>query len=98
VCRRDRTKAPAPARREFVASEEALAAFSEAYLQANDLRWTARELHLARGAFHTELAVPLEAHGPCHVRVFLEGEGDYALGAADVLVRPYRVAEAASSR
>jgi hypothetical protein len=33
------------------------------------------------------LEVPHEARGPCHLRVFVEGREDFALGSADVEVR-----------
>ena len=37
-----------------------------------------------QGTFQTVLDVPQEAHGPCHVRVFVAGDGEFGLGAADV--------------
>ena len=39
------------------------------------------------GAFETDLKVPAECHGHCFVRVFVEGQEGYALGAAPVFVR-----------
>ena len=38
------------------------------------------------GRFTAELEVPRQASGTCHVRVFIEGPGDFAMGAADVKI------------
>jgi hypothetical protein len=97
VCRRDRMKSKPSPRREFDASHQALSAFDEAYLQANDRCWSSRRLQLEGGPFRTDLLVPLEAHGHCHVRVFLQAKRGFGLGATGVFVRRPRLAEATPS-
>ena len=34
------------------------------------------------------MAVPADASGECHVRVFVQGEEEFAVGAADVTIEP----------
>jgi hypothetical protein len=86
VCRRDRLTFDPPGRREFVRTSEALSALTPVYRKANDGRWTWESARVEGGRLETELLVPEDAHGPCHVRVFVQGENDYAIGAAEVNV------------
>jgi hypothetical protein len=84
VCRRDRlTFEPSP-RREFIRANAALTAQSQVYRKANDRRWAWQSTRVSGGRFQTQLDVPDDARGPCHVRVFVQGENEYAIGAADV--------------
>jgi hypothetical protein len=89
ICRRDRlTFDPAP-RREFVRTHAALTALSQVYRKANDRRWAWKSVEIREGRLQTKLKVPSEAHGPCHVRVFVQGQNGFAIGASDVnVVRP----------
>jgi hypothetical protein len=87
VCRRDRLKFAAPLREQFRDSDDALVQFSEVYQQANDQSWAALAIDVEAGPFRTRLQVPAEARGPCHVRVYVEGNGNFAIGAADVFIR-----------
>jgi hypothetical protein len=82
--RRDRLTFQPPRRERFDARE--LDTYAEVYRRANDPRWTAGETKLPAGPFATRLAIPLEAHGLCHVRVFIEGADGCAAGAADVRI------------
>lgn len=86
VARRDRLTFIPPRRSEYPASPEALAKFQDTYDRANDQRLTSVDIPLAAGPFSVELDVPGEAEGACHVRAYVEGAGDFALGAADVTI------------
>ena len=96
VCRRDVLKTQFAARDRFDPSNAALARLQETYLQANDPVWCRKEVELrATGADTADsvrvqgtLAVPKEARGAAHVRVFVEGESGYAAGAANLFIRP----------
>lgn len=88
VCRRDRQKAPAPKRRTFDPSNESLRAYDVVYQQANDRSWQSRLYAFDGGDFETELSVPWECRGACVVRVFVEGQDSFALGAQSVYVSP----------
>lgn len=85
VCRRDRLTFRPPARAK--SGDEAFARLDDIYQRANNQRWTTQSLDIAAGEFGTTIHIPGECHGPCHVRVFVEGEESFALGAADVYVR-----------
>jgi hypothetical protein len=87
VCRRDCLTFDPPSRSEFSQQPEALDQLQQVYLRANDHRFGEHLLDIAPGSYDAELPIPIDAHGPCHVRVFVEGQGRYALGAADVYVR-----------
>jgi hypothetical protein len=97
VCRRDVLKTDPPVRDRFDSSNAALARLQETYLQANDRVWCRQEvdLRIKSGvdaanvvSMHGTLAVPKEARGAAHVRVFVEGDSSYAAGAANLFIRP----------
>jgi hypothetical protein len=88
--RRDRLTFQPPRRGEF--DPRGLGDYGEVYRRANEPRLAVRRIELAAGSHATELEVPPEARGACHVRVFVEGEAGCAAGAADVLI------EAAAAR
>ena len=91
VCRRDRLTFRPPIRREFDDSPAGLALLNEIYRKANDGRWATETTQVCGGRFQTDIEVPEESRGACHVRVFVQGERDYAIGTADVYVgRPNR--------
>ena len=87
VCRRDRMRVPASTRRQFRPTHEFLTSFNDAYRQANDPVWIAQPFSSAGADFEIVIDVPSEARGPCHLRAFLAGENDFAVGARDVFVR-----------
>lgn len=92
VCRRDRLTFKPPRRQKFDANERGLQAMQETYVKANDTRWSAQSQRIEGGKFAAELPIPKDAIGPSHVRVYVQGENDFAMGAADVyLRRPERV-------
>ncbi|MEE8452800.1 MAG: C25 family cysteine peptidase [Thermoguttaceae bacterium] len=86
VVRRDRFTFSPPRRREYPQTSGTLAEFQEIYQRANDRRLTSVEVPVAAGPFAVELETPDNARGTCHVRVFVEGADDFALGAADVVI------------
>lgn len=64
------------------------------YAQANDLRIAHARTMVVGGKLICELPISSDAWGPCHVRVYVEGQSDFALGATDVNIRPLRAAAA----
>lgn len=87
ICRRDRLKNRFVARPQYDASDEALADYTAVYAQANDRQWTTATFECQSGAFETTIQIPSECHGACNVRVFVEGEGGFGLGAAELFVQ-----------
>jgi hypothetical protein len=103
VCRRDVLKADLPARERFDPSNAGLASLQETYLRANDSVWSRRELELRslppeEEPLSLSLPVPKEARGAAHVRVFIQGERDYAAGAASVFIRKPAAKEPVADR
>ena len=87
VVRRDRLTFEPPRRGTF--DPQALGDYAEVYRRANEPRLVATRLRRVEGPFRAQLDVPADARGACHVRVFVQGAGDCAAGAADVrLVGP----------
>ncbi len=87
ACRRDRLTTEAPRRTQWHVDPTALEAMNETYALANDQRWTARRVDIRPGAFVVELKVPAHAEGSCHIRIFVEGDEHFALGAAPVFIQ-----------
>jgi hypothetical protein len=87
VCRRDRTTFRPPSRLSFDPSDEVLAGYNDIYERANDHRYVAETFAIEPGTFRVQIHVGDNSLGPCHVRVFVEGRDQHALGAADVYVR-----------
>jgi hypothetical protein len=88
VTRRDRLRFAPPARATYDPSQESLAEYQRVYQQANDPCWTSQQVRVSGGQFKTTLDVPADARGPCHVRVFVQGQSGFASGAADVQISP----------
>jgi hypothetical protein len=93
VCRRDRTTFRPPSRPAFDLKDEVLAGYDDVYRRVNDHRYAAETFAVEPGTFRLRIHVPDDTLGPCHVRVFVEGRGRHALGAADVYVRRRKAAE-----
>lgn len=94
ACRRDRLTSDVPRRTQLHLDHSALAAMNDAYALANDQRWTGRRVDIQPGAFVVELNVPSHATGAGHVRVFVEGEDRFALGAAPIFIQAPQVDDA----
>jgi hypothetical protein len=84
--RRDRLAFRPPRRGGF--DPRLLGEYSETYARANEPRLSHAALDFTAGEFTTELVVPMDARGPCHVRVFIEGAAACAAGASDLIVAP----------
>lgn len=86
VVRRDRLTFKPPAREQYREQPGDAAAYDEVYRRANDQCLASKRTTVVAGAWSETLEVPADAHGPCHVRVYVEGADDFALGHADVKV------------
>ncbi len=86
VVRRDRFTFKPPIRGVYPKTSEGLAEFQSIYIRANDRRLTSTDVTIRNGRFSITLEVPPEANGPCHVRLFVEGVKDFAVGAADLQI------------
>jgi hypothetical protein len=82
VCERDQMRTDPPPRHRYENTPAQLNAFNSTYLEANNHCWCVRRVSVNAGEFLTALKIPLDARGPCHVRVFVEDESGqtYALG------------------
>ena len=87
VCRRDRTTTAPQRRLRLDLSEENLQKMNETYRAVNDDRWTHFASPVKQGRFRFSLPIPSAAHGPSHVRVFVHGREEHALGATDIYIR-----------
>ncbi len=87
VVRRDRLTFKPESRGDYRASPETSAAYQETYARANDARLCWQVVPVENGRFTAELETPLHAWGDCHVRVFVQGQRDFAANAADIRVR-----------
>ncbi len=91
ICRRDRLTFKPTGRPKFVASDAALNKLQHTYQRANDPRFSSHTIDLTGGKFATTIDVPVECLGHCHVRVYVKGSSDFAIGAKDVYVRAPQV-------
>jgi len=87
VCRRDRTTFTPPVRRQYDPSDESLTEYTNVYERANDRCWASTSANTKAENFETELHIPEEAYGPCHIRVFVDGTDNYAMGSTAVFVK-----------
>jgi hypothetical protein len=60
--------------------------FESVYRRANDGRLAHVEVQVTGGRLHAELPVPDDARGNCQVRVFVEGQSDFAQATATVAI------------
>ena len=77
---------PSPARRSFEGTSST--EYMDTYRRANEPRWVTTQVKLDRGQTVARFSVPAEARGPCHVRVFISGNDNCAVGAADLRIDP----------
>ena len=96
VCRRDCHKTPPPVRERFDPTDKGLAALHDTYVQSLDRCWGRWALDLPAGRFGTEITIPTECRGPCHVRLLVAGDRAHALGSANLYVKPLPPERAAS--
>ena len=88
VCRRDQMKVAAPVRERFDPTDNGLAALHHVYQQANDRCWARWEVDLPGGKFATQITLPNECRGPCHVRLLVADGSSHGLGSANLYIRP----------
>lgn len=86
VLRRDRLRIRPPARVKYDDGAGSIEEFASTYRAANDPRLASRAAMVSAGPFEVSLAVPDSADGPCHVRMYVEGKADFAVGSKDVAV------------
>lgn len=87
VCRRDCQKTDVPLRERYDPTDKALAAYQPVYQQTLDRSWGRWSLVLPAGEFATEITVPTNARGPCHLRLAVGNQVSYAIGATNLYVR-----------
>ncbi len=88
VCRRDRMTFKPKPRPKFLMDKNWLNGLQKTYEKANNTVWEASRVPIQNGEFTARFDVPADARGPAHVRVYVRGTADFAMGATDVYVRP----------
>jgi len=86
VVRRDRLAFSPERREQYDDDPAALSIFQEVYRRANDRRLNWQQFDVKDGQFSGRLRVPEGADGDCHLRVYIEGNDDFASAAADVKI------------
>jgi Peptidase family C25 len=86
VVRRDRLAFKPPPRQKYGTSPEARAEFQRTYDRANDGCLASQRVTVAGGKLRASLAVPASAQGECHVRVFIAGREQCAIGCCNVRI------------
>lgn len=94
VCRRDCSKQEPPFRERFDPTDRALAAFQPVYEQSLDRCWARWALDLPEGDFATQVTLPENAHGPCHLRLIVANQKSQAIGATNLFLQPLNEATA----
>ena len=88
VVRRDRlTFRPSP-RGTYKNGAAAREEFEATYARANNAVLAAQAVRISGGKFHARLMVPATSSGPCHVRLFVQGAEDVAVGSTDITIEP----------
>lgn len=86
VVRRDRLTFKPEPRDDDWSSRESEEEYQRTYRAANETRLAMVRANVAAGRFQAQLVVPPQAAGACHVRVFVQGRGQFAAGAANVQI------------
>jgi len=86
VVRRDRLAFNPPSRQKYGTSPEARAEFQKTYDRANDACLVSQRVTVEGGKLRASLAVPASAKGDCHVRVFVAGREQCAIGCCNVRI------------
>lgn len=84
IVRRDRLTFRPEKRTDYVDDDDE---YQRTYAAANDGRLASVRAHVVNGKFQAVLTVPKQANGDCHVRVFAQGRGGYAVGAANIRIQ-----------
>lgn len=91
VCRRDRLTFKPPRRPQFEFSNDWLKQLDTTYAKANNTVWSFTRGQIREGKFSAVLPIPKDATGPSHVRVFVEGKREFAMGSSDIYLRAPQV-------
>ncbi|MDH3719707.1 MAG: C25 family cysteine peptidase [Planctomycetota bacterium] len=86
VVRRDRLTFTAPQRKQYKPNDQFLSEFDKVYRQANNSQLAVQQITIDKGEFHVALPIPATAAGRCHVRIYIQGQDDCAMGSAAVEV------------
>ena len=86
VCRRGDFTYEPEARLEYDGSHQGMQALNAEYWRANNDCFVQRRILVDSDTFQTELKIPENAEGRCYVRVFVEGDRDFGMGAAIVKI------------
>lgn len=97
VCRRDYSKHEPPIRDRFDPTDNALARFQPVYEQSLDRCWARWSLNLPEGDFSTQVVVPKDSQGPCHLCLVVANQRTHAIGATNIYIRPQRVETTAAA-
>lgn len=87
VVRRDRFRVTPPERSRYRADPETRAAYDATYQSVNDPRLAMATVPVRNGRFTAKLTVPSDVSGSLHIRTFIAGNDDFALGASDLTVQ-----------
>jgi hypothetical protein len=87
VCRRDVAKHAPPIRERFDPRDKALEEYQGVYEKALDRCWARWGLDLPGGEFATEIKIPEESRGACHLRLSVANQSEQAMGATNLYVR-----------
>jgi hypothetical protein len=87
VCRRDRLRQTPPTREYYDGRDRILREYHSVYQMANDPVWCVQTVACRPGDTELEFTVPADARGQGHVRAYVAGARQAALGSADVFVR-----------
>ena len=87
VCRRDRLTFRPSSRPKFEFKNDWLLGLQETYARANNTVWASANHTIQGGEFRATLNIPGNATGPSHVRVYVQGEQDFAMGSSDIYLR-----------
>jgi hypothetical protein len=86
VVRRDRLTFAAESRSTYDPSPLGQVAYQQQYERAIDARLASAELDFEGKTFNVSLPVPDDANGPCHVRVYVHGKENFAIGSTDIAI------------
>jgi hypothetical protein len=86
IVRRGQLRNEPPERLRYDPRDKALREFQNAYLEANNQQLDVAMPGVAKGPLEIRLQLPPGVTGLCHVRVYIEGQKDFALGSADIFV------------
>jgi hypothetical protein len=83
---RDRQLHRPKRRSNFDGRPDVLESYQQTYLQANQSVCGRTIRQVQPGTFQAEIEIPPGANGRCHVRAFVQGDHQYALGAAALTI------------